>query len=110
MTAKTSFRFVIKPEWEAAVREGRKTIDVRENAERYADVKKGDAVHYGSTEVRVAAVRAYPGLADLVHHEEYRNAVPEAASAEDALQKLREVGLHDLPPHGVLAFEVEFVK
>ncbi|MEW5746272.1 MAG: ASCH domain-containing protein [Nitrospirota bacterium] len=110
MIVKKSFRFVLKPEWETAVREGRKTIDVRPNAERYADVKVGDTIHYASTEVTVTGIRAYNGLTDLVHHEDYRNAVPEAKSADEALRKLHGVGLHDIPPHGVLAFEVAFVK
>ena len=108
MTIKASFHFIIKPEWEQAIREGRKNIDVRVNAEKYADVKKGDSIRYSSTDVRVKGIRAYPGLEDLLHHEDYRKVVPGAKSADEALRKLREVGLHDEPPHGVLAIEVEF--
>ncbi len=110
MTFRTSFHFAIKPEWEKAVREGRKTIDVRVNSEKYADVKKGDSIHYSATEVKVKGIRGYPGLQDLIHHEHYRKVAPEAKSAEEALHALRAVGLHDEPPHGVLAIEVEFVK
>lgn len=110
MTVKASFRFVIKPEWEEAVREGRKKIDVRVNAEKYADVKSGDIIHYSATKVRVTGIRGYPGLEDLLHHEDYRKVVPGAKSAQDALEQLRAVGLHDAPAHGVLAFEVEVVK
>ncbi|MEW6116726.1 MAG: hypothetical protein AB1553_07490 [Nitrospirota bacterium] len=107
MTAKISFHFNIEPEWEAAIREGKKNIDVRENAESYADVRKGDTIRYRSLEVIVKHIRAYPGLVDLIHHEDYRRIVPGAKSADEVLKKLLSIGLHEEPPHGVLAFEVE---
>ncbi len=110
MTFKISFHFVIKPEWEHAIREGRKTIDVRVNAEKYAEVKKGDNIYYSSTEVRVRSIRAYPGLEDLLHHEDYRKVVPGAKTADEALHALRGVGFRGDSPHGVLALEIEFIK
>ncbi len=110
MTSKISFHFVIKPEWESAIRDGRKTIDVRVNAEKYAEVKKGDDIYYSSTEVRVKGIRAYPGLEDLLYHEDYRKVVPGAKTADEALHALRSVGFHGESPHGVLAFEIEFIK
>lgn len=107
MTFKASFHFDIKPEWEEAIREGRKNIDIRINSEPYADVKKGDIIRYRSTKVRVKKIRAYPGLSDLLAHEDYGKVVPEAKSHQEALQRLIEVIPHMAPPHGILAFEVE---
>ncbi len=109
MTSKAPLHFEIKPQWEEAIREGRKTIDVRVNAKPYADVEKGDIIRYSSAKVRVKKIRAYPGLSDLLAHEDRRKIVPEAKNNQEALQKLLE-GMHNEPPHGVLAFEIEFIQ
>lgn len=110
MTFRASFHFDIRPEWEKSVREGLKTIDVRVNSQPYADVNKGDVIHYRSIKVKVKKIRAYPGLNDLLAYEDYRKVVPEAKSHEEALRKLIEDILHIEPPHGVLAFEIENIK
>jgi ASC-1-like (ASCH) protein len=107
MTSKAPLHFEIKPEWEEAIREGRKTIDVRVNAKPYADVEKEDIIRYKSTKVKVKKIRAYPGLSDLLAHEDRRKIVPEAKDNQEALQKLLEAIPHNEPPHGVLAFEIE---
>ena len=109
MTFRSPFHFDIKPQWEDAIREGRKTIDVRVNAKPYADVEKGDIIKYHSAKVKVKGIRAYPGLSDMLAHEDYRKIVPEAKSNQEALQKLLEVIPHNEPPHGILAFEIELV-
>lgn len=110
MTSKAPLHFDIKPQWEEDIREGRKTIDVRVNAKPYADVEKEDVIRYSSTKVRVKKIRAYPGLSDLLAHEDRRKIVPEAKNNQEALQKLLETISRNEPPHGVLAFEVEKVE
>lgn len=110
MTFRAAFHFDIKPEWEEAIREGRKIIDVRVNAQPYADVNKGDIIHYRSAKVKVKKIRAYPGLNDMLAYEDYTKVVPEAKSHQEALQRLLEEIPHIEPPHGVLAFEIEGIK
>lgn len=109
MTFRASFHFDIKPAWEDAVREGLKTIDVRINAQPFADVNKGDLIRYHSIVVKVKGIHAYPSLSDLLAHEDYKKVVPEARNHQEALQVLLgEIG-HIEPVHGVLAFEIEII-
>ena len=75
MTFRAKFHFEISPEWEEAIREGRKTIDVRLNINPNADVKKGDIIRYRSTEVVVKSIRAYPGISDLLAYEGFEKVV-----------------------------------
>ena len=110
MTFRASFHFDLKPEWEKDIREGRKTIDVRINAQPYADVNKGDIIQYRSAKVKVKKIRAYPGLSYLLAHEDYRKVVPSAKTHQEALQRLLEEITHMEPPHGILAFEIESVE
>jgi len=110
MTFRASFHFDLDPRWEEAVRRGRKTIDVRVNIDPYADVKKGDLIRYGSTEVVVRKIRAYPGISDLLAYEGYENVVPDAADFQEALKTLVGIFHSKGPPHGVLAFEIEPVE
>jgi len=110
MTSKAPLHFTIKSKWEDAIREGLKTIDIRVNAKPYADVEKGDIIQYSSTKVMVKKIRAYPGLSDLLAHEDFRKVAPEAKTYQEALKKLLETIPHNEPPHGVLAFEIEKVK
>jgi ASC-1-like (ASCH) protein len=110
MTFKASFHFDVKPEWEKDIREGRKTVDVRINVQPYADVNKGDIIEYSSTKVKIKKIHAYPGLSDMLAHEDYRKIVPEAKSHQEALQILLEEITHMGPPHGILAFEIESME
>jgi len=110
MTFKASFHFEVKPEWEKDIREGRKTIDVRSNVQPYAEVNKGDIIQYRSAKVKVKKIRAYPGLSDMLAHEDYRKIVPEAKNHQEALRRLLEEITHMEPPHGILAFEIESVE
>jgi len=110
MTFRASFHFEIRPEWESDIQEGRKTIDVRINAQPHADVNKGDVIRYRSVKARVKKIRAYPGLSDLLAHEDYRKIVPGAKSHQEALQSLLKEITHMEPPHGILAFEIETIK
>ena len=67
MTSRAPLHFEIKPEWEEAIREGHKTIDVRVNAKPFADVEKEDIIRYSSTKVKVKKIRAYPGYPIYSH-------------------------------------------
>ncbi|HEB76154.1 MAG TPA: hypothetical protein ENJ04_07375 [Nitrospirae bacterium] len=108
--SRASFHFDLDPRWEEAVRRGGKTIDVRVNIAPYADVKKGDVIRYGSTEVVVRSIRAYPGISDLLAYEGHERVVPGAADLKEALKVLLEIFHYKEPPHGVLAFEIEPLK
>jgi hypothetical protein len=46
----------------------------------------------------------------LLAYEDFRKIVPEAKSHQESLQILLEEILHIEPPHGILAFEVEYIK
>jgi ASC-1-like (ASCH) protein len=107
MTFRGTFHFDLDHELEEAVREGRKTIDVRISIEPFADVKKGDTISYHHTKVKVSHIRAYAGLGDLVAHEDFRKIIPGAKDRNDALRALLRGIPEKNPPHGVLAIEVE---
>jgi ASC-1-like (ASCH) protein len=107
MVFKGTFHFDLDHELEEAVRQGRKTIDVRVSIEPFADVKKGDTISYHHTQVKVSHIRAYAGLGDLLAHEDFRKIIPAAKDRNDALRTLLEGILQKNPPHGVLAIEFE---
>lgn len=100
-----TFHFDMDPDFEEAVREGAKTIDVRVNIAPYADVNKGDIIRYRSAEVRVRAIRAYPCLHDVVSYEDFKKIVPDASDPNEAHQRLMEV-FPDEASHDMLAFEI----
>jgi ASC-1-like (ASCH) protein len=101
------FRFDLPHDLEEAVREGKKTIDVRVNIQPFADVKKGDTVAYHHTEVTVKRIHGYAGLGDLVAYEDHTRIIPGARDKNEALQRLMEEILDRKPDHGVLAIEFE---
>ena len=53
---------------------------------------------------------AYPGLSDLLAHEDYRKIIPEAKSHQEALKIMLQEITHMEPPHGILAFEIEKIE
>ncbi len=110
MTFRASFHFEMPPAWEDAVKEGRKTIDVRVNIQPYADVNKGDIIRYNSTDVIVKGIRAYPSLSDLLAYEDFRKITPDVWDVHDAHKRLLDEFHHDEPSHGLLAFEIEPLK
>lgn len=110
MTFRASFHFDMPPKWEEAIKEGRKTIDVRINIQPYADVNKGDIIRYNSTEVVVKKIRPYPSLSDLLAYEDFRKVVPDSKNLGEAHKRLIEEFHHDEPPHGLLAIEIEPLK
>jgi ASC-1-like (ASCH) protein len=106
MSFRATFHFDIRPQWEEAIREGRKGVDARPNIQPYADVKKGDVLRYHSLRVEVLGIHAYPGLNDLLQAEGFRQVVPEAQDIHQALAVLLEEFHHLEPPHGVLALKI----
>ncbi|GAB4415943.1 MAG: hypothetical protein OHK0032_12080 [Thermodesulfovibrionales bacterium] len=110
MTFRASFHFDMRPDWEDAIKEGRKTIDVRVNAQPYADVNNGDIIRYRSTEVKVKKIRAYPSLSDMLAYEDFRKVAPGAKDLQEAIQRLLEEIPHAEPSHGLLAFEIEALR
>ncbi|MDA8169862.1 MAG: hypothetical protein M0Z59_09255 [Nitrospiraceae bacterium] len=107
MTTKAKFHFDIRPEWEKAIRDGKKTVDARINITPYADVNKGDTIKYHSLHVRVKRINSYYGLNSLLQDEGFRKVVPGAGSIQEALDALVEE-MHGIErPHGFLAFEIE---
>lgn len=105
-----SFHFEMEPDMEKAVRDGRKTVDVRVNIQPFADVNKGDVIRYRSAEVRVKAIRGYRSLADLIAYEGYEKVIPWAKDQQAAHVRLLEKITHESPAHGLLAFEIELVS
>jgi len=55
-----------RPEWEDALRSGRKTIDARLVADDIAELKVGDRLRYPGAEAQVRRIRFYPGFRDLL--------------------------------------------
>ena len=97
----------IRPEWEDALRDGRKTIDARLVADDIADVKVGEIIHYPGARVRVRHMRFYSGFVDLFAHEDWRRIAPDASDLGE-LRHLFEEG-HDVTVRasGAVAIEVE---
>lgn len=97
----------MRPEWEDAIRSGRKTIDARLVADDIADVRVGRIIRYPGARVRVTEMRFYPGLDDLLAHEDWRRIAPDAAEAgaiRRVLEEGHEVTLRD---SGAVAIEFE---
>jgi ASC-1-like (ASCH) protein len=110
MTFRATFHFDMPPAWEEAIKEGRKTVDVRINIQPYADVNKGDIIRYNSIEVIVKKIRAYPSISDLLTYEDFKRIDPDSKDLNDAYRRLIEIFHHDEPPHGLLALEIEPIE
>jgi ASC-1-like (ASCH) protein len=95
----------MRPEWEDALRGGRKTIDARLVADDIADVRVGKIIRYPGARVRVRHMRFYSGFADLLAHEDWRQIAPDAADASD-IRRLLEEG-HDLTVRASVAVAIE---
>jgi hypothetical protein len=94
-----------RPEWEDALRGGRKTIDARPVADDIAGLQLGDVVHYAGARARVGRLRFYPGFGDPLAHEDSHRIVPAAASRAEVLQRL-EAG-HGVTVRATGALELE---
>jgi len=107
MKSRALFYFDMEGKWIEAIKEGRKTVDVRVNIQPYADVKKGDIICYHGVDVIVKKVNAYYGLNDLLNAEGIKRVVPEASDINEAIRALK-FKVHEIErPHGLLAFEIE---
>lgn len=97
----------MRPEWEDAIREGRKNIDARLVADDIANVKVGSVIRYPGARVRVTHMRFYAGFNDLLAHEDWHRIGPDAADAEQLrwlLEEGHEASVHD---SGAVAIEFE---
>jgi len=97
----------MRPEWEDAVRSGRKTIDARLVADDIAELKVGDHVHYPGATAQVRRIRFYPGFGDLLAYEDWHRIAPDAASRDEVFRVLEEG--HEATVHrtGAVAIELE---
>jgi ASC-1-like (ASCH) protein len=97
----------IRPEWEDAIRSGRKRIDARVVADDLGDLKVGRVVRYAGASVRISHMRFYPGFRDLLAHEDWRAIAPDAASREEVLRLLEEGHGETVRGTGAVAIELE---
>lgn len=90
--------------------EGRKTVYVVLANDDYAAISSGDRLEFGSFgSIMVGMVRRYPNLEALVAAEGFRNLVPSAEAAEDALAAVRALDEWDAEVErvrGVIALRV----
>ena len=96
----------MRPEWEDAIRDGRKSVDARLVADDVADVKVGAVIRYPGARVRVTHMRFYASFGDLLAHEDWRRINPDATDA-DELRRLLEEG-HELSVSDSGAVAIEF--
>jgi ASC-1-like (ASCH) protein len=97
----------LRPEWEDALRDGRKTIDARLVADDIAGLEVGEAVRYSGARARVKRIRFYPGLGDLLAHEDWRQIAPDAAGPEEVRRLLEEGHEATMRATGAVAIELE---
>ncbi len=98
-----------RPEWEDALRNGRKTIDARLVADDVAELKVGDRVRYPGAEARVRRIRFYPGFGDLLAYEDWHRIAPDAASRDEVRRLLEEGHAETVRATGAVAIELEHV-
>jgi ASC-1-like (ASCH) protein len=97
----------MRPEWEDAIRSGRKTIDARPVADDIADVSVGAVIRYHGAQVRVTHMRFYPGMADLLAHEDWHRIDPDAVDRGELRRALEEGHAVTLRDRGAVAIEFE---
>jgi ASC-1-like (ASCH) protein len=100
----------MRPEWEDALRSGRKTIDARLVADDIGNLKVGDLVHYPGATARVLHLRYYPGFRDLLAYEDWRRIAPEAASRNEVLRLLEAGHAETVRQTGAVALELEVLS
>jgi ASC-1-like (ASCH) protein len=100
----------MRPEWEDALRSGRKTIDARLVADDIAGLQVGDTVRYPGSRRRVKRIRFYPGLRDLLAYEDWRQIAPEATGPDEVLRKLERGHQITIRATGAVALELEPVE
>ena len=97
----------IRPEWEDAIRDGRKRLDARLVADDIADVKVGSVIRYPGARVRVTHMRFYAGFEDLLAHEDWHRIDPDAADADQLRRLLNEGHEVTVRDSGAVAIEFE---
>lgn len=97
----------MRPEWEDALRRGRKTIDARPVADDIAGLEVGEAVRYPGARMRVRRIQFYPGFGDLLAYEDWRRIAPDAASREEVRRRLEEGHEATVRATGAVAIELE---
>jgi ASC-1-like (ASCH) protein len=97
----------MRPEWEDALRDGRKTIDARPVADDIAGLEVGDALRYPGARLRVRRIRFYPGFGDLLAHEDWRQIAPDAAGRDEVWRRLEEKHEATVRATGAVAIELE---
>jgi ASC-1-like (ASCH) protein len=75
-------------------------------ADDIADVRVGAIIRYPGARVRVTHMRFYPGVDDLLAHEDWRRIDPDAGDAEQ-LRRVLQDG-HALTEHDNGAVAIEF--
>jgi ASC-1-like (ASCH) protein len=97
----------MRPEWEDALRSGRKTIDARLVADDVADLQVGQVVHYPGARATVRRIRYYPGFRDLLEHEDCRRIAPDGPDRESLLRLLEKGHQATVRGSGAVAVEIE---
>lgn len=96
-----------RPEWQEAIRGGRKTIDARLVADDIADLRVGEVVQYHGARARVRHMRYYTGFSDLLAHEDCRQIAPDIADRDELLRLLEEGADATIKGSGAVAIELE---
>jgi len=80
----------------AEMEEGLKTVYVLLASDDYMFISSGDRLEFGSYgSIMVGMVRRYPSLEGLIETEGHRNLVPNAETAEEAVESIRGLGEWD---------------
>jgi ASC-1-like (ASCH) protein len=97
-----------------AMERGQKTVYTVIATNEYSVMCAGDRLEFGSFgSITVGTVRRYSDLERLIEVEGWRNLVPDAADAADAVAQIRSIDEWDQPREvqlGVLALRVREAK
>ena len=97
----------MRPEWEDALRSGRKTIDARVVADDIANLSVGGVVRYPGVHARVHHMRFYHSFEDLLAREDWHKIAPDATSHDEVLQLLKKGRGETVRETGAVAIELE---
>lgn len=103
-------RLTTRPEWEEAIRSGRKTIDARPVADDIADLRVGQIVRYPGATARVRRIQFYSGFGDLLAHEDWRRIAPDMGDRDELVRLLEQGHNVTVRAGGAVALEIEPVK
>ena len=104
----------VYPEAFENMEKGVKTVYAVPATDEWSIMSSGDRIEFGSIgSITVGSVRRYDSLEDLCEAESWRNLMPEAPSAEDAIASIRAVAEWDKATEkkrGVIAARIRAVK